>query len=127
MEKGKILLIEDDEKDAQWLSGLLQDEGYSVSRARDGKEGLTKAQEERYNLVILDTVLPDIKGEEACRLLKKKKRYRDVPVIALSIKDEVEDIEGAFIKGADEYIIKPPRPEHLLKKVGELLHLDRPR
>ncbi|MFH1867734.1 MAG: response regulator [Candidatus Omnitrophota bacterium] len=117
MEKGKILVIDENKKDADWVSGILQNEGYSITCVYSGKEGLRKAEEERYSLVILDLELTDIKGEEVRSLLKKKKCYKKVPVLILSVKNDIEDIEGSLQRGADDYIIKPPRSEHLLNKI----------
>ena len=117
MEKGKVLLIEDDKRDAGQVSSLLQGEGYTVRCAYNGRDGLERAGEEKFNLVILDLLLPDMPGEEVCSLLKRKRRYRKIPVIVLSVKDEIEDIERLFGRGADDYIIKPARPEHLLNRV----------
>lgn len=117
MKAGKILLIEDNRKDAENVSALLQDNHYSVSCAYNGKDGLRKAREEKFDLIILDLLLPDMKGEQICSLLKRRTRFRRTPVIILSVKDEIEDIQGLFERGADDYIIKPPRPEHLLNRV----------
>jgi DNA-binding response OmpR family regulator len=125
MEKGKILLIEYDKKDADWTSLVLQGEGYSVVLADSAREAFKKAQEQRYNLIILDPVLPDMKSEEVCSSISRKKRYGRAPVIILSVKDEIGDIEECFLKGASDYIIKPARPEHLLAKVREHLKLER--
>ena len=125
MEKGKILLIEYDKNDADWTSGILQAEGYSIVFADSAKEALRKARDERYDLIILDPVLPDMKGEEVCSLISRKKRYNKAPVIILSVKDEIGDIEESFLKGARDYIIKPARAEHLLAKVREHLQPER--
>lgn len=116
MGNGKILLIEDDKKDAAEICGLLEKNGYKVSCAYNGREGLRKAREEKFALVILDLLLPDMKGEEICSLLKRRS-FGKIPVIVLSVKDEIGSIQELFERGADDYIIKPPRPAHLLNRV----------
>lgn len=118
MDAGKILLIEDNRKEAAELSSLLEKNQYSVSCAYTGRDGIRRAGEKKFDLVILDLLLPDMKGEEICSLLKSRGSFRKIPVIVLSAKDGIEDIDELFERGADEYIIKPPRPEHLLNKVG---------
>lgn len=125
METGKILLIEDNRKDAADVSNLLKENGYTVSCAHNGKDGLRRAREEKFDLVILDLLLPDMKGEEICSLLKRRRSFRKVPVIVLSVKDGIEDIQELFERGADDYIIKPPRPEYLLSRVD--IHITRKR
>lgn len=116
MDAGKILLIEDNRKDAAEVCGLLEENGYKVSCAYNGRDGLKKAREEKFDLVILDLLLPDMKGEEICSLLKRRS-LKKVPLIVLSVKDETGDIQELFERGADDYIIKPARPAHLLNRV----------
>ena len=117
MNTGKILLIEDDKKDASGVLKLIQEKGYNVQCVNSGREGLIKAREGNFDLIILDLLLPDAKGEDICSALKKKTRLKNIPIIVLTVKDEIGDIEELFERGADDYIIKPPRSAYLLDKV----------
>ena len=121
MNPRKILLIEDDQQDATLITNLLKEKGYIVTHVSGGKEGIKKAKRERYDLIILDLLLPDSKGEAVCVSLKRGIRCKKIPIIVLSVKDEIEDIEDVLRLGADDYIIKPPRPQYLLKKIEERL------
>ena len=120
MDQAKILLIEDNREDSSFVSGLLTENGYSVTCAYAGKDGLDKAKKEKFDLVILDLLLPDMKGEDICSLLKTRS-YKKVPVMILSVKDETGDIQQLFERGADDYIIKPPRPAYILSRVEALV------
>jgi DNA-binding response OmpR family regulator len=121
MSPQKILLIEDDPEDADIISGLLKEKGYIINHTASGREGLKKAKTERYDLIILDLILPDLKGEAICACLKRDIRYRKIPIMIVSIKDEIDEIEDLFALGADDYIIKPFHPHRLLKKIAERL------
>ena len=117
MNSPKILLIDGNRKDRDAVSAFLGGEGYVVECADNGNEGLEKTRQEKFDLVILDLILPDMKGEEICARLKSRRKKRTVPVLVLSAKDEIEDIEELFRRGVDDYIVKPPRLSHLIKRV----------
>jgi len=117
MDSGKILIIEDNEKDSDFFSKLLEEKGYNVSCAFNGKDGLRRLKQEKFDLLLLDLLLPDIKGEDIYSKLRRARRSKDMPVIVLSIKDEADEIEELFQKGLDDYIIKPPRPSYLLSRI----------
>ncbi len=117
MNSAKILLIDGNKKDRDSFSSLLNGEGYNVYCADNGDEGLKKAKSEKFDLIILDLILPDINGEEICSRLKSSRRYNGVPILVLSAKDEIEDIEELFLRGVDDYIVKPPRLSYLISRV----------
>ena len=81
-----ILIIEDDLRIRRILQLELEHEGYLVSLAKDGKEGLEKAKLIRYDLILLDLMLPEISGEEVCKELRKNS---DVPIIVLTAKENI--------------------------------------
>jgi len=115
IDSGKILLIENDEFDAVSFSELLEERGYTVTRASTGRDALAKARERRYDIIILDITLPDMKGKDVCSALKKS--YKKIPVIVLTAQDDIDDIQELFEKGADDYIIKPCRQGFLLSSI----------
>ncbi len=117
MNSAKILLIDGNKEDRDSFSALLSGEGYNVRCANSGHEGLKKAGDEKFDLIILDLILPDMKGEEACSRLKSNRRHNRVPILVLSAKDEIEDIEELFQRGVDDYIVKPPRLSYLISRV----------
>ncbi|GAG09864.1 unnamed protein product, partial [marine sediment metagenome] len=101
----KILIIEDEEDLIKGLKLNLDDEGYEVSWAFDGEEGLRKALEESPDLIILDIMLPKMNGLDVCRELRQKNI--GVPVVMLTAKgEEIDKVVGLEI-GADDYLTKP--------------------
>jgi two-component system alkaline phosphatase synthesis response regulator PhoP len=113
--KEKILIIEDEEDLVKGLKLNLTGEGYDVTWAYDGQEGLRKALEERPDLIILDIMLPKMDGLEVCREIRQKNM--NIPIIMLTAKGgEVDKVVGLEI-GADDYITKPFSIRELLARV----------
>jgi DNA-binding response OmpR family regulator len=111
----QILLVEDDQKLAQFIQLELTQEGYSVNIAYDGIEGLTTARESKPDLILLDWMLPGLTGLEVCRRLRAT--GDKVPVVLLTAKDEVSDRVAGLDAGADDYVVKPFSIEELLARV----------
>lgn len=114
MEGKNILVIEDEEKIARFLQLELNHEGYDVDIAYDGREGLEKALENKFDLIILDVMLPSLNGMEVLRRIRQK---NDTPVIMLTAKDEVTDKIMGLDIGADDYMTKPFAIEELLARI----------
>jgi len=111
----KILIIEDEEDLVRGIKLNLSDEGYEVDWAEDGEEGLRKAQEGTYDLIILDIMLPKKNGLDICRELRQKKI--NTPIIMLTAKgEEVDKVLGLEI-GADDYMTKPFSIRELLARI----------
>ncbi len=122
MDKKKKILVVDDEADMQSvISYRLEVNGYAVSVASDGQEGLSKVKAEKPDLVLLDLMLPKITGFELCRMLKFDDAYKNLPIIILSALDQQEDRKKAIESGADAYFIKPFDLGLLLTKIDSLL------
>ncbi len=116
----RILLIEDERGLTEALSWTFEKEGYEVLVARDGPEGLRKAQTLLPDLILLDIMLPGLKGLEICRELRAGERTREIPIIILSAKTEETDQVVGFSLGADDYVPKPFSPKVLVQKVKAL-------
>lgn len=114
----KIMIVEDEIKIVEVVKSYLENNGYSVCEARNGREALDKFEKENPALVILDLMLPDITGEEICQALRKKSR---VPIIMLSAKVEEEDVLHGLNMGADDYVTKPFSPRQLAARVDAVL------
>ena len=115
----RILLVEDDEKVASFISRGLKAEGYAVDEARDGKEGLELAQHYVYDLIILDIMLPGISGTELLKQLRLQKKQ--VPVMMLTARDSLAEKVEHFNVGADDYLTKPFAFAELQVRVKALL------
>jgi len=113
-----ILIIEDEEKLARFVELELIHEGYSVSKAIDGRAGLELAESGVYDLVLLDIMLPYLNGIEVLRRLRKTS---DVPIIMLTARDAVMDKVSGLDMGADDYITKPFAIEELLARIRKAL------
>lgn len=109
-----ILIIEDDLRIRRILQLELEHEGYLVSLAKDGKEGLEKAKLIRYDLILLDLMLPEISGEKVCKELRKNS---DVPIIVLTAKENIRSKVELLDMGADDYITKPFNIEELFARM----------
>jgi two-component system phosphate regulon response regulator PhoB len=116
----RILLIEDERGLTEALTWTFQREGYEVAVARDGHEGLRRAQTLLPDLIILDIMLPGLNGLEVCRELRAGERTRDIPIIILSAKAEETDQVVGFSLGADDYVTKPFSPKVLVQRIKAL-------
>ena len=114
----KLLLIEDEEKLARMVELELQYEGYEVEKAFDGRTGLELALSGRFDLILLDIMLPALSGMEVLRRLRKESQ---VPVIMLTARDTVVDKVSGLDMGADDYITKPFAIEELLARIRAAL------
>ena len=116
--KTKILVIEDEEKIARFIELELKHEGYEVSKAFDGREGLEMAQSGSFDLILLDIMLPLLNGLEVLRRIRK---MSEVPVIMLTARDAVMDKVSGLDAGADDYITKPFKLGVLVSRINALL------
>ena len=117
VQKELILVVEDEHKIADIVRAYLEREGYEVKLAATGGDAL-RLLRERFDLVVLDLMLPDMQGEDICRFVRENS---DVPVIMLTAKSgEEERIKGLGI-GADDYVVKPFSPRELVARVKALL------
>jgi DNA-binding response OmpR family regulator len=112
-----ILIVEDEEKVSEVIKGYLEKDGYSVNCAASGLKGIDLFKNIDFQLVILDLMLPDISGEEVCKIIRQSS---NVHIFMLTAKGALNDrIEGLNI-GADEYLIKPFSPRELTARVNAL-------
>jgi len=109
-----ILIVEDDIAIAEIERDFLQIEGYNVTIAIDGHEGYKKAKEEKYDLILLDLMLPNMNGYEICRNIRS---IVDIPIIMVTAKSEDTDKVRGLGLGADDYISKPFSPTELVARV----------
>ena len=117
MKKKKILIV-DDEPDSLTLLGFeLRQKGYRTITARDGKEGLRKARQEKPDLILLDVMMPGIDGYEVCRLLKKNSTTKKMPVIMLTVLRDEKSLEQGLGGGAQCFISKPYNPSDLFTEI----------
>jgi two-component system cell cycle response regulator DivK len=117
----KILLVEDNEMNRDMLSRRLTRNGYQVSIATDGQQGVDMALSERPDIILMDMSLPVIDGWEATRRIKAIDATRGVPVIALTAHAMAGDREKAMEVGCDDYDTKPVEIARLLGKIAALL------
>jgi len=117
----KILLV-DDEPDILEIVGYnLSNEGYQVITAENGVEAVKKSKKELPQLIILDVMMPEMDGIEACEIIRKDPNLKDVVITFLTARGEDYSQVAGFDAGADDYITKPIKPKVLLSKVKALL------
>ena len=121
MSNQQILLIDDERGISDPLSYALRKEGFEVTCAYDGQDGLRRAQSLLPDLIILDLMLPLIEGLEVCRQLRGDPRTREIPVLMLTARSEEIDEVVGFNMGADDYVTKPFKMKPLVQRVKALL------
>lgn len=123
MKKGDItILLVDDEPDILEIVGYnLSEEGYQVSTASNGLEAIQKAKKKKPQLIILDVMMPEMDGIEACEKLRKIPELEQTVITFLTARGEDYSQVAGFDAGADDYITKPIRPKVLVSKVKALL------
>ena len=114
----KILLVDDEKRILEVLEAYLEREGYEIHCADNGIDALKKAKTINPDLIILDLMLPDISGEEVCRLVRKES---DVPILMLTAKSAEDDRINGIVMGADDYLTKPFSPREVVVRVQAIL------
>jgi two-component system copper resistance phosphate regulon response regulator CusR len=115
----RILIVEDEPQAAAMLAMGLREQGYQAEIAGDGERALTLARNNRYNLVILDVILPGRDGFSVCRELRHA--GYDRPILMLTARDAIQDRVTGIERGADDYIVKPFEYRELLARIRALL------
>lgn len=113
-----LLLVEDDERVSRFVVRGLEAEGYRVSATADGAEGLARARAEKYDVMILDVMLPGMDGREVCQKLRGEQV--NMPILMLTALDQVEAKVDALRGGADDYLTKPFDFDELLARIEAL-------
>ena len=117
----KILIIDDDASAADLAVSALEDEGYTLEQAPDGKKGLAKAAQFKPDLVIVDLMMPGVHGFQVCETLKESEFFAGGRILVTSSKSYPVDKDAARNSGADAYLTKPYLIAELRRKVRELL------
>ena len=117
----KILCVDDEPDILEILKYNLSNKGYQISTAKDGKIALTKAKKTNPNLIIMDIMMPNMDGIEACEILRSDESFNDTLIMFLTARGEDYSYVAAYEAGADDYVTKPVKPKILLSKVKALL------
>lgn len=120
MDINNILVVDDSPTDAHLLSEILKKQGYSVSVAQDGEEGVAMTKADKPDLVIMDVVMPGMSGFEATRAISKDPETSHIPVIICTTKDQETDKAWGLRQGARDYIVKPINAKVLVQKIKAL-------
>lgn len=126
MSQPHVLIVEDEPAQREVLSYNLEAEGFRVTTAANGEDGLMMVQEDPPDVMVLDWMLPSVSGIEVCRQLKSRAETRAMPIIMLSARsEEVDRVRGLEI-GADDYVVKPYAVSELMARVRTQLRRVRP-
>lgn len=117
-ETSRILIVDDNSEIREVINILLSGEGYEVTEAADGAKALEKIKQEKYDLIILDVMMPGLNGYQTCMEIRKNS---NAPVLFLSARSQVEDKTMGFSSGGDDYLPKPFSYNELVGRVKALM------
>jgi pilus assembly protein CpaE len=117
----KILIVDDDLDTLRLVGLMLQRQGYQISAATNGQQGLDKAFEEDPDLILLDVMMPDMDGYEVTRRLRQNPASMNTPILMFTAKTQLDDKVTGFEAGANDYLTKPTHPSELQARVKTLL------
>jgi len=120
MKYKKILIADDNENIREALTYLLEDEGHSLSVAKDGAEALRKVREVTPDILFLDIMMPEINGYDVCRTIKNDPDLKKTYIIMLTAKGQADEQERCKEIGADEYVVKPFSPMEIFTKINNI-------
>ena len=119
MSAKRILIVDDDDEIRELLEFDISQSGYHTDTAKDGMEGLTKALNNTYDLIILDVMMPKMNGVDVCKNVRQAKLA--VPILMLTAKGTIQDKTEGFEGGADDYLVKPFDIQEVLLRIRVLL------
>jgi len=117
----KILVVDDERDIVELISYSLTKEGYQVYQAANGKEGIEVAKQVNPDLIILDVMMPEMDGIEACRLMRSMPEFKQTFMVFLTARSEEYSEIAGFNVGADDYIAKPIKPRALMSRINAIL------
>ena len=117
----KILLVDDEPDILEILRYNLSSQGYQVFTAKNGQEGVEKARKKQPHLILLDVMMPEMDGIEACEIIRNTKELENTIIAFLTARGEDYSQVAGFEAGADDYITKPIKPKVLVSKIKSLL------
>jgi len=127
MAKGEILIIEDDAHISKLVSYRLENEGFDPVVCGSGEEALETISGGRFDLAVLDIMLPGIDGLEVCRRIRQEETLSRIPIVMLTAKGEEVDRIVGFELGADDYVVKPFSPRELVLRIKAILKREKPK
>ena len=117
----KILIIDDDVDTLKFVGMMLQKQGYKIFAAANGKQGLSQAEAEDPDLILLDVMMPEMDGYELARRLRANTLTADTPILMFTAKTQLDDKVAGFEAGANDYLTKPTHPTELSAHIKALL------
>jgi DNA-binding response OmpR family regulator len=121
--RSKILIVDDEPFNVDYLEQELEELGYATVSARDGREALDKVAADAPDLVLLDVMMPVLDGFAVCRTLKENEETRLIPVVIMTALDGLEDRVKGIEAGADDFLTKPVNPRELIARIQTALRL----
>jgi signal transduction histidine kinase len=120
-EQGRILVVDDDPLNVLRMTRDLLQQGHQVETANDGPQALEMLQEQSFDVVLLDLIMPDMDGRQVLKKIKQHIQLRDIPVIIISALDEIDSVVECIEKGAEDYLTKPFKPALLKARLNASL------
>jgi len=120
--KGRILIVDDDPNAVEILTLMLEREGYGCVSAASGAAALQRVHEQAVDVILLDVMMPEMDGLQVCERLRQDNELRQIPVILLTAKDDMETRSRGMALGVSEYLTKPVNKRELFLRIAAQLH-----
>jgi len=124
-EAGRLLVVDDNKVNRLLLGRGLEQQGHQVEFAENGQQALDRLRHERFDLVLLDIMMPELDGYQVLEQLTRSPELRDLPVIMTSANDELDSVVRCIEMGAEDFLVKPPNPVLLKARIGASLEKKR--
>jgi len=121
MSSKHILIVDDSKTVRNLVAFIMKKEGFTVTTAEDGLDGLEKLYSNVVDLVISDVNMPRMDGFTFIKSVREQEAYRDIPIVVLSTEGQEKDIQAGLSIGANMYMVKPAQPEKMMKNIKMLL------
>jgi DNA-binding response OmpR family regulator len=120
--KGRILIVDDDPNAVEILTRMLEREGYDCVSAASGAAALQLVRAQAVDVILLDVMMPEMDGLQVCERLRQDSELRQIPVILLTAKDDMETRSRGMALGVSEYLTKPVNKRELFSRIGAQVH-----
>lgn len=122
-DKAKILIVDDNPKNIQLAASVLGSQKYEISFATSGMDALTMIEQQRYDLILMDVMMPQMNGHECCRIIRQHPQYSYIPILFLTARADEESLVMGFDSGGSDYVTKPFHARELIARVENLIKL----